>query len=320
VKFAAIDIGSNGARMLISRVLIGKKPETPLILQTSFKAIEYLRFPLRLGKDVFTHKKVSDKKKEQVLKLMEAFKLLIELHEVDDFMALATSAFREASNGQEMVEMVKKKVGVKIEIIDGSREAEILGFVIVKYLEDHKNYIHVDVGGGSTEITLYEGKLKTEARSFPMGSVRNAGSKKTIQTLKEMEAWIHEKVLLLRSDFEIISIGTGGNINKIHGLIDPNLELINAKQIRALQLQLNQFSFEDKINILKLNPDRADTILPASHIYLSAMEWAGTHQMLVPKVGLKDGMMEMMLERNMATMNPNNTFVSGKNERIDLKD
>ena len=299
MKFAAIDIGSNGARLLISRVLLENSANTNFSNQITFKDIEYVRFPLRLGMDVFELGKISKKKKLKFIKLMEAFKLLIDLHEVDDHMAIATSAFREAENGEELIELADKKIDLQIEIIDGNKEAQILGYVIHKVLDESKNYIHIDVGGGSTELNLYKGKRIVAARSFRLGSIRHSQDATGSKSKDEIKSWIEEKSKLLNPQSEIIAIGTGGNINKAYGLINASKRTISTEDIVTLRQYLEHFSFHEKINILKLNPDRADTIYPASEIYLSCMQWAGAQQMIVPKVGLKDGMMELMLKRNL---------------------
>jgi exopolyphosphatase / guanosine-5'-triphosphate,3'-diphosphate pyrophosphatase len=299
VKFGAIDIGSNGARMLISRILYEPMPDNPLLTRYFFKDIEYTRFPLRLGQDVFENQRISDKKKDQLLKLMQAFKLLMELYDVDDHLALATSAFREAENGKEVVKLVKERVGINIEVIDGAREAEILNLAIHNLLHDGTNYLHIDVGGGSTELNLYIGKKKFAARSFAMGSIRNVDSRKSIEILREMHRWLDNESHRFLPNQPKMAIGTGGNINKIFSLINPAGKTITAQEIQNLQQQLNRYSFSDKINLLQLNPDRADTIVPASTIYLSTMEWGGVETMLVPALGLKDGMMEVMLKRQL---------------------
>lgn len=298
MKLAAIDIGSNGARLQISRVLVQNSETTNFQDTYTFKRIEYTRYALRLGKDVFKEQRISKSRQEKLLKLMEVFKLLIELHEADDYVAIATSALRNAENGHEIVKMVRKKVGVDIQVIDGSEEAEILHYIIIKHLEPERNYLHVDVGGGSTEINLYVNQQKVAARSFPMGSIRNIAKNESSETLKQIQKWIERHVQLHCANQTLIGIGTGGNINKIHSLIKPEGEVINTEEIKTLQHYLKDFSFEDKVNILKLNPDRAETIYPASHIYLSAMEWANINEIVVPRVGLKDGMLEMLLQRN----------------------
>jgi exopolyphosphatase / guanosine-5'-triphosphate,3'-diphosphate pyrophosphatase len=293
VKFAAIDIGSNGARLLISSVLNEEKENF------SFKDVEYTRFPLRLGKDVFEDQKINNKKREQLIKLMQAFKLLIELHEVDDYMAVATSAFREAKNGEQIIKEVKEKTGVKIEVIEGAKEAEILHYVISQQLTDFDNYLHIDVGGGSTEINIYANRQKIASRSFAMGSIRNVGSKKNIEILKNMQEWLQVQLIPLQN-MHVTAIGTGGNINKSLSLLKIKNQMLTKDQLRKLQLHLNTLSFHDKVNLLELNPDRADTIVPALTIYLSIMEWANVDTMQVPEVGLKDGMMIMMWQKYLA--------------------
>ena len=292
VKLAAIDIGSNGARLLISSVLHPNTPAAP----TVFKDVEYVRFPLRLGKDVFKKEKIGKKKQTQLLKLFQTFKLLMELHEVEDYMALATSAFREASNGQEIALWLKRETGLYLEIIDGAREAEILNQVIIKQLEPSKSYLHIDVGGGSTELNMYYKHQKVAARSFPVGSIREAEDSEIPRM--QMKAWVDEHCNRYFKDQEVIAVGTGGNINKVLSMLnkDDDDMLSQADMVRILDY-LNSFTIEDRINILELNPDRADTIVPATNLYLYAMECARIDQMIVPKLGLKDGMMEVMYKR-----------------------
>jgi len=282
--------------MLISSVLHPNTPTAP----TVFKDVEYVRFPLRLGKDVFKKQKISKKKQYQLLKLFQAFKLLMELHEVEDYMALATSAFREATNGAETALWLKRETGILLEIIDGSREAEILNHVIIKCLDDDKNYIHIDVGGGSTELNLYHKHKKIAARSFPVGSIREAEDSKIPRL--QMKMWLDEHCPRYFKGQEVIAVGTGGNINKVQNMLNKEDDkmLSQADIVRILDY-LNNFSLEDKINILELNPDRADTIVPATNLYLYAMECAKADKMIVPKLGLKDGMLEVMYKRK--TMN-----------------
>lgn len=300
MKLAAIDIGSNGARMQINRVLTedSKKPSIKNII--SLKKVEYTRFALRLGKDVFYHQRITLNKQEKLLKLIKVFKLLMELHEVDDYLAIATSAFREAENGPEMVQLIKSEIGIDFQVIDGSKEAEILSLVIATQLEEDKNYIHIDVGGGSTEINLYKGQRKVASRSFSMGSIRGVNSQNGRVIDEEMQQWIRDnKEKYLPKKKEIFAVGTGGNINKVHSLAKASNEWLDIKDIKTLQVYLERFSFKEKVNILKLNPDRADTILPASKIYLNAMQSADANTIRVPKVGLKDGMMYLLLEKNL---------------------
>ncbi|MEO1653722.1 MAG: hypothetical protein AAFU64_09265, partial [Bacteroidota bacterium] len=182
VKFAAIDIGSNGARILISRVLIKPKSKTPNISpkDISFKSIEYLRYPLRLGVDAFGPGEISRPKQARLLKLMQICQLLMELHEVDDYMAYATSAFRVSSNGQSLITQVRKETGICIKVISGMEEAEVLSLAILPFLEKDKSYLHIDVGGGSTELNLYNGHQRLASRSFPLGSIRNQANKTSL--------------------------------------------------------------------------------------------------------------------------------------------
>ncbi len=300
MKFAAIDIGSNGARMQINRVLTedSRKPNLQSIV--SFKKVEYTRFALRLGKDVFYHQEITAHKQEKLLKLVKVFKLLMELHEVDDYLAFATSAFREAINGKEMVELIRQATSLEFEVIDGSKEAEILGLAIVNELDTDKNYIHIDVGGGSTEINLYQGQEKVATQSFRMGSIRGVDTPHGKEIASQMQAWIKEK----RQGFfskkkEILAVGTGGNINKLHSLAKSTSEWLMLEDIKTLLVYLERFSFREKVNILKLNPDRADTIVPATKIYLDAMKSVDAREIQVPNVGLKDGMMYLMLNKNL---------------------
>jgi exopolyphosphatase/guanosine-5'-triphosphate,3'-diphosphate pyrophosphatase len=300
MKLAAIDIGSNGARMQINRVLTedSKKPSIKNII--SLKKVEYTRFALRLGKDVFYHQRITLNKQEKLLKLIKVFKLLMELHEVDDYLAIATSAFREAENGPEMVQLIRSEIGIDFQVIDGSKEAEILSLVIATQLEEDKNYIHIDVGGGSTEINLYKGQRKVASRSFSMGSIRGVDSQNGRVIDEEMQQWIRDnKEKYLPKKKELFAVGTGGNINKVYSLAKASNEWLDIKDIKTLQVYLERFSFKEKVNILKLNPDRADTILPASKIYLNAMQSADANTIRVPNVGLKDGMMYLLLEKNL---------------------
>ena len=187
MKLAAIDIGSNAIRFQVSTVLAVNETQ-PL-----FKKLEYIRFPLRLGHDVFTIGRISDKSKEKFKKLMKTYKLLIELYEVDDYMFCATSAMRESENGAELVREVQQEYGVTINVIDGNREAEMINKAISSYLTD-KTYLHIDVGGGSTELNIYYGGKKVKTRSFKIGSVRILERHDSPIMWEDMEKWIKENV------------------------------------------------------------------------------------------------------------------------------
>ncbi|MDX5479463.1 MAG: phosphatase, partial [Cyclobacteriaceae bacterium] len=230
------------------------------------------------------------------IKLMKAFKLLIDLYEVDDYMVCATSAMRESSNGREIVEEVKEDIGLKINIIDGNQEAELINMALGTYI-DEKSYLHIDVGGGSTELNIYSKRQKIASKSFKIGSVRALDDNIPLSVWKSMNKFIAEKI---GEKTKIISIGTGGNINKIFELSNPrkNKRYLDMEKIKEIQSYLESFSYEDRINKLNLNPDRADVIIPASKIYLAAMTAAGSQKMIVPDVGLKDGLMQVLYAKN----------------------
>lgn len=282
MKIAAIDIGSNAARMQISSVLNDEG-------KISFKKIEYVRFALRLGHDVFSSGKIHYESEARIKKLLTVYKLLMELHEVDAYLICATSALREAENGLNICERVKLELGMTINLISGEKEAEMINNVIVNELEDNKSYLHIDVGGGSTELNLYNGKVKETSQSFKIGSVRLMEGKVTKDIWKKMHNWIQEHV---HNRPEIISIGTGGNISKLFEFLEKDENgLADIQRLLEAQKYLSQFTMEEKINKLKMNPDRADVIEYASEIYFSAMKWARSTKMFVPDLGLKDGIM-----------------------------
>ncbi|KQS31338.1 Ppx/GppA phosphatase family protein [Dyadobacter sp. Leaf189] len=287
MKFAAIDIGSNGARMQISSVLHDGGV-------SRFKKVEYVRFPLRLGHDVFTQGRITEQSEDRMMKLMLAYQLLMELHEVDDFMACSTSAMREAENGYEVRDRIVNRTGIHIQIIDGQREAELVNNVVVKSLGEGQ-YIHIDVGGGSTELNLYKDRVKTFAKSFKLGSVRLLEGKESKNSWQKIKEWINQHV-----DYSqpIQAVGTGGNINKLFDLSSKLTESSTSlEEIERMKEYISQFSLEERINKLQLNPDRADVIVPAGDIYTSAMKWAGAEIIHVPDVGLKDGMLQLLYDR-----------------------
>ncbi|AGA79235.1 Ppx/GppA phosphatase family protein [Echinicola vietnamensis] len=289
MKLAAVDIGSNAIRLQITHVTHHQE-------QINFKKLEYVRFPLRLGKDVFHSKKISEESKEKFIKLMKAYKLLIDLYEVDDYMVCATSAMRESENGRAIAQEVKQDIGLKIQIIDGNREADLINIALWNYI-DHKPYLHIDVGGGSTELNIYQNRQKIASKSFKIGSVRALDHKESPKVWKAMKTFIQENI---DKRHAITCIGTGGNINKVFELSKPrkNKRYLDFAKIQEMQAYLASFTFDERVNVLNLNPDRADVIIPATSIYLTAMEAAHSKRMIVPDVGLKDGVMNVLYERN----------------------
>lgn len=289
MKLAAIDIGSNAIRFQVSTVL--ENSEGVL-----FKKLEYVRFPLRLGHDVFTSGRISPRSEQKFKKLMTAYKLLIELYEVTDYMFCATSAMREAENGEQLAKVIETELGVTIHIIDGEREAELINRAIQSYLT-HKTYLHIDVGGGSTELNLYTAGKKLKTRSFKIGSVRVLEQNDSPEVWKEMETWIRQEV---KKEYgKVTAVGTGGNISKIFELarLQPG-KTMSLNRVRGIRNMIASFNLEQRIYKLQMNPDRADVIIPATDIYTRVMEWAHASSILVPDVGLKDGMMMLMLEKH----------------------
>lgn len=290
LKLAAIDIGSNAIRFQVSTVLANDKTH-PV-----FKKLEYVRFPLRLGHDVFTTNRISEKSVEKFKKLMRTYKLLIELYEVDDYMFCATSAMRESENGPQLVQEVKDEIGVTINIIDGNLEAEITNRAISSFLTD-KTYLHIDVGGGSTELNLYADGKKIRTRSFKIGSVRVLEGNDSPLIWQDMESWVKDNVK--KSYGKVTAVGTGGNISKIFELAHKKAgTTISLKKVKEIREMVESLSLEDRIYKLQMNPDRADVIIPASDIYTKVMEWAHAQSILVPEVGLKDGIMLHLYEQS----------------------
>lgn len=287
MKIAAIDIGSNAARLQISSVLHDGG-------FTSFKKVEYVRFPLRLGHDVFNFGHITPESEARTVKLMECYRLLIELHEVEGYMACATSAMRESANGEEIVERIAKSTGIRIHVIDGAREAQLINNVVVQALEDGQ-YLHIDVGGGSTELNLYFNRQKIASKSFKIGSVRLLEGKESKGAWQKMEKWIEENIDTLEP---IVAVGTGGNISKLFNLVSKTSD--NSTSLAELQRMrdyIASFSQEERVHKLRLNADRADVIIPAADIYTSVMKWVGADKILVPDLGLKDGIIQLVYEK-----------------------
>jgi exopolyphosphatase/guanosine-5'-triphosphate,3'-diphosphate pyrophosphatase len=290
MKFAAIDIGSNAARLQISSVL-----ENEGVI--SFKRIEYVRFALRLGHDVFSDGLISPESEVRIFKLLHAYKLLMDLHEVKDYAICATSAMREASNSAEIITRIHKILDMKIQLIDGSREAELINDVVVQSLHPKKNYLHIDVGGGSTELNIYRNREKLASKSFKIGSVRLLEGTEKEGDWEKMRNWITTQKQLIPGEME--AIGTGGNIAKLFNLSKPTAEekSMTFDALFEMAAYVGSFSFEDRVNKLRLNTDRADVIVPAASIYLTAMELGGCKSILVPDLGLKDGILQMLYDR-----------------------
>ncbi len=286
-KYAAIDIGSNAMRLLIANVV--EQPGK----DTQFNKSALIRVPIRLGQDAFTVGEISEENINRMVDAMRAFQLLMKVYKVEKYKACATSAMREAYNGKEVTGIIKEKSEIDIEIIDGKTEAAIIASSdLHNFLKTDQTYLYVDVGGGSTEFSLFsEGKM-VASKSFKNGTVRLLNNMVTDIVWQEIEKWIKT----VTEDYENITmIGSGGNINKLFKLSGK----LQDKPLSFLYLNsqyqyLNSLSYEQRIAELGLNTDRADVIIPATRIYLNAMKWSGARHLYVPKIGLSDGIVKAM--------------------------
>jgi exopolyphosphatase/guanosine-5'-triphosphate,3'-diphosphate pyrophosphatase len=302
-KLAAIDIGSNAVRCQISAVLYYQG-------RYRLKRVEYVRFPMRLGEDVFASGEISPAKEEKFVKFLHSLKLLMEVHDVAHYLVCATSAMRSASNGAAIAARVRKELGMDIKVIDGEDEAFYINRVIEHVLEDKRHYLHIDVGGGSTEFNIYHDRRKVAAQSFEIGSIRRmqqeesglAGTEAQAELWARMEEWVRHNA---RQYHVTRAIGTGGNINKIYSLSPAAPDKhITRRSIETVLNRLSGLSMTERVNVAMLNPDRADVIIPAGHIYLSAMQWANVNYMVVPDIGLKDGMLQALFEDHFDELDP----------------
>ncbi len=286
-KYAAIDIGSNAMRLLIANIVEQEGKET------QFSKSSLVRVPIRLGQDAFTVGAISEENIDRMCDAMKAFSLLMKVHKVEQYKAFATSAMREAYNGKEVVETIKKKAGVKIEIIDGKKEAAIIASTDLHHLlKTDQTYLFVDVGGGSTEFTLFSNGKMIASRSFKAGTVRLLNNMVHDVVWEEIEKWIRTNT---EEYDEVTLIGSGGNINKLFKMSGKLQEKpLSYIYVNSQYAFLSSLTYEQRISELGLNSDRADVILPATRIYLNAMKWSGARNIYVPKIGLADGIVKAM--------------------------
>lgn len=294
-KYAAIDIGSNAVRLLISNIIEQKGKST------RFKKNSLVRVPIRLGADVFVKGKISKENEQRMLDTMTAFKLIMKSHKVVSYKACATSAMREASNGREISKLISEKAKIDIDIIDGEEEAAIIAATdLDSYIDPSKTYLYVDVGGGSTEFSVIYNGEKIVSKSFKIGTVRLLNDIVTNETWNELELWIKEKT---KSYDKIDLIGSGGNINKIFKISGKALgKPLTYFYLTSYYNKLQTYSYEERITELDLNQDRADVIIPATRIYLSAMKWSGAKDIYVPKIGLSDGIIKSMYYKTVSSI------------------
>lgn len=273
------------------RVLISNVVETKE--EVHFQKNALVRAPIRLGEDSFTLGEISKKNLKRMISAMKAFKLLMKVHGVSHYQAYATSALREANNSREVVEQVKKKAGIKIEIIDGRKEAEIISnSKISDFLNTQKTFLFVDVGGGSTEFTFINEGKRVCSKSFKIGTVRLINNLVDDRIWEAIRNWITKNA---QPYHKITLMGSGGNINKLFKLSNiKEGKPLSVIKLNQMFLELESLSYEDRIVKFELNPDRADVIIPAARIYLKALEWSGGQRIYVPKFGLSDGMIKYM--------------------------
>jgi len=290
LRYAAIDIGSNAVRLLIADIIENNG-------SVSFKKNTLIRVPLRLGDDAFLDQHISERKSTDLVKSMRAFRELMDVYKVKDHLAFATSAMREAKNGADVVKQVKDEANIDIEIIQGQKEAKI---IYASHVEDnidkHKNYLYIDVGGGSTELSLFSDGELLASKSFNIGTIRMLDNQDKEETWTDMREFIRANTKNFKS---ISGIGTGGNINKLYKLSEEkNGAPLSFNKLKSLYTYLNSFSLKDRINVLGLNQDRADVIIPASEIFITVMKWANIKNVYVPSVGMVDGIIQTLIEKN----------------------
>ena len=286
-KYAAVDIGSNAIRLLIATVI--EKEGFP----TQFKKTSLVRLPIRLGADVFLEGNISSSNYKRLLDAMQAYSLIIKTHNVVAFRACATSAMREAKNGKEIVSKLKAATGIDIQIIDGNDEAAIIASTDLKQLiSDNKVFLYVDVGGGSTEFTVFANGKNIASHSFKLGTVRIINGMVEDAIWEQAQQWVNQHT---KAYSKINVIGSGGNINSIYRFSEKKVgQPLSYLFMSNFYEKVKQYDYNQRVFELKMNPDRADVIIPATRIYLSAMKWAKAKNMYVPKIGLADGIVKQL--------------------------
>ena len=285
MRLAAIDIGSNAARLLIVDVITDKYGN-PI-----FNKLNLVRVPLRLGFDVFDKKEISKEKRGMILQTMKAYTHLINAYGVTNTIACATSAMRDASNSNDIIRKVKMETGLNIEVITGDFEASLIyENHVAETMDTDHSYLYIDVGGGSTELTFFaEGKLIFK-QSFNIGTIRILKDMVNDAKWNELKDFIKIKTKGFK---KIVAIGTGGNINKVFSLSKKkDGKPLSIELLKDYYKEISSFSLEDRINVYKLRPDRADVIVPALQIYINIMRWSDSEEIYVPKIGLADGLIQ----------------------------
>lgn len=290
MRFAAVDIGSNAVRLLFCDVY-------PFQSDYTIKKTSLVRLPIRLGEDVFVHKAISETNISKLIQTLEAFKSLVQVYDVVDYRVCATSAMREATNGKSIIKEIKKHTDIDIEIIDGETEAELIYQThVAEKIDKHGTFLYMDVGGGSTEFTLFSDGEKVNSKSFKIGTIRLKNDLVKSKKWDELKDWVEQ---IKQEHQPSLIIATGGNINKLYKLCGlKDYKLFEYADLKQMNKFLAKYSIEDRISKLGLKPDRADVVTHAGKIYLTAMKSAGVEHMFVPKVGLADGIIYQLYEKH----------------------
>ena len=283
---AAIDIGSNAARLLISEASPYKDGSV------DYTKLTLLRIPLRLGFDVFEKGIISAEKQKQLMDSMKAYKLLMDIYKVENYRACATSAMRDAKNGSNIIKEVLSETGINIEIIGGQEEANIIYEThIAENLSSNKAYLYIDVGGGSTEVTLFAENKIVFKESFNIGTIR------LLHKSVGEEQWNHMKWYIKSHTAEyqpVVAIGSGGNINKIFSLSKKKEgKPLSLELLKDYHRELSVSTIEERMHLYNFRADRADVIVPALQIFIAIMRWSGADEIYVPRIGLADGLIRM---------------------------
>jgi len=286
--FAAIDIGSNAVRLLFTHVYEIKG-------KVYFEKEELIRMPIRLGQDTFLEGEISKARADKLVSAMRGFKELMKVFNIIAYKACATSAMRDAKNGKEVIERVKNEADITIEIIDGKTEAAtIFSNHAEEFLDPLKSYLYIDVGGGSVELTLISDRKTIAQKSFNVGTLRMLFGKIDDNEWDSYKQWIKKNTQGIKP---LNAIGSGGNINKLYKMSGKkDSKHLSYEKLKSMQDMLSSYTYEERITILGLKPDRADVIIPASKIFLTAMKYADIERVYVPQIGLSDGIIHLLYE------------------------
>ena len=292
MRLAAIDIGSNAARLLISEVVktSGSPPE--------FNKLNLVRVPLRLGFDVFEYKKILPAKQEMIIQTLNAYKYLLAVYDVKHYKACATSAMRDATNAAEVLQRIKEDTGILVEVISGEEEAAVIyeSHIAENLNRDHP-YLYIDVGGGSTELTLFYDNQMIFKESFDIGTIRLLKNQVTELQWNKLKDFIRDKT---KSYKNLVAIGTGGNINKVFSMSKKkDGKPLSFEMLKDYYKEFNSVPLYQRMKLYSLREDRADVIVPALLIYVNVMRWAEADEIFVPKIGLADGLIQHLYKELM---------------------